>query len=76
MIKARVRTNDGRTFILLGLSAENCKRLLAGQPIRVDTQSPTPAGLDLDNGPVIAIVAAQTEAEMERAIESLIKEPN
>lgn len=76
MIKARGKTNAGRAFILLGLSAENCKRLFAGQPIRVDTQSSPPAGLDLEEGPVIAIVAAQTETELATAIESLRKELN
>jgi hypothetical protein len=57
MLKARGQTNDGRTFILLGLSAENCKRLLAGQPIKIDTQDPPPAGVAVDGGPVLLIVA-------------------
>jgi hypothetical protein len=76
MIKARGTTKDGRPFILLGLSAENCRRLLAGQPIKVDTQAATPAGVALDGGPVIAIVAAQTEAELEAAIAPLVKDMN
>lgn len=74
MIKARGTTRDGRAFILLGLSAENCRRLLDGQPIKIDTQSPPPAGVSLESGPVIAIVAAQTEAELQAAIQPLIRE--
>lgn len=74
MIKARGTIKDGRTFILLGLSAENCRRLLAGQPIKVDTQEATPAGVALDGGPVIAIVAAQTESELQAAIKPFIRE--
>lgn len=74
MIKARGTTNDGRAFILLGLSAENCKRLLEGQPIRIDTQEPPPAGVSVDGGPVIAIVAAETETELQAAIQPFIRE--
>lgn len=76
MIKARGKTNDGRAFLLLGLSAENCRRLLEGQPIKIDTQSPPPAGVALNDGPVIVIVAAQTETELQAAIEPLITELN
>jgi hypothetical protein len=61
MIKARGRTKDGRPFILLGLSAENCRRLLAGQPIKIDTQRSAPEGVGLQDGPVIAVCAAATE---------------
>ncbi len=61
MIKARSSTDDGRTFILLGLSSENCRRLLEGQPIRIDTQLEPPEGLGLNGGPVIALVGGATE---------------
>lgn len=73
MIKARGRTADGRDFILLGLSAENCRRLLAGQPIRVDTQAAPPAGIDLDDGPVIGVVAAETEELLAKEIGQLVR---
>ena len=73
MIKARGESKDGRPFIWLGLSAENCRRLLAGQPIRIDTQEPTPAGLAIAGGPVVVLVAAQTEAEIQAAIAPLLK---
>jgi hypothetical protein len=76
MIKARGRTSDGRAFILLALSSENCRRLLAGQPVRVDTQQPPPAGIGIESGPVIALVAAETETELQAAIALLIKETN
>lgn len=35
MIKASGGGADGTPFLLLGLSAENCRRLVAGQPITV-----------------------------------------
>ena len=35
MIKATGGGADGTPFLLLGLSAENCRRLVAGQPIAV-----------------------------------------
>jgi hypothetical protein len=35
MIKATGSSADGTPFLLLGLSAENCRRLVAGQPIAV-----------------------------------------
>lgn len=35
MIKASGGGADGVPFLLLGLSAENCRRLIAGQPIVV-----------------------------------------
>lgn len=76
MIKARGSTADGRTFILLGLSAENCRRLLAGQPIRIDTQEKPNEGLGMPGGPVIAIVAAQTEAALVDELQPLLKELN
>lgn len=37
MIKAPGRTGDGRPMLLLGLSGENMTRLMAGEPIAVDT---------------------------------------
>lgn len=35
MIKASGGAADGTPLLLLGLSAENCRRLVAGQPILV-----------------------------------------
>jgi hypothetical protein len=37
MIKAPGRTPDGRPLLLLGLSAENMTRLMADEPIVIDT---------------------------------------
>lgn len=36
MLQAKAVMPDGRVMIVLGLSAENIRRLQAGQPIRVD----------------------------------------
>lgn len=36
MIRAAGTLHDGRPFILIGLSAENCRRLLAGRPAIFD----------------------------------------
>lgn len=42
MIKASGETGDGTPLLVLGLSAENCRRLLAGQPISVLTEDVDP----------------------------------
>ncbi len=76
MFKARGSTNDGRVFVLLGLSAENVRRLKAGQPIRVDTQRATPEGLGRKDGPVIGVVFGETEENIAKEILPLMKELN
>jgi len=78
MIKARGSTSDGREFILIGLSRENCHRLLDGKPIRIDTQQPPESslGLGIKGGPVIAIVAGETEDQLAKLIGPLVKELN
>lgn len=65
MIKA-IWTNDGAHVLILGLSRENTKRLLAGQPIRVDVaELRKTAGL---TGSVeqVLLVAGEDEAAIER----------
>ena len=39
MIRARADDQDGRPLILLGLSRENVRRLMADQPIKVTGES-------------------------------------
>lgn len=55
MIKASGRSGDGTPLLLLGLSGENMARLMAGEPIRVDT-----AAMGLPKMDVI-IVGGRTE---------------
>lgn len=62
MVIASSETEDG-TFLLLGLSAENVKRLQAGQPVRVSRES---HGLAMPNRLVIAIVVGESEEAIGR----------
>lgn len=62
MIKATGGGADGTPFILLGLSAENCRRLVAGQPIsvRVDHVDPRLPAMN------VLLVGGQTEQDIAR----------
>ena len=57
MIKATGGGSDGVPFLLLGLSAENCRRLLDGKPIvvRADHVDPRLPALN------VIVVGGQTE---------------
>lgn len=61
MLKARGTGANGQEFVLLGLSHENVARLFADEPIVVRTAKPPPAGVALDNGPDIILVAGSDE---------------
>lgn len=54
MVKAKLQQQDGRTLILLGLSAENIERLKADEAV---TFNGAPLGIDSD----VAIVYGETE---------------
>lgn len=60
--------DGGRPTMLIGLSRENCQRLLAGQPIMFDTSVAPPKGLGLTEPPIVFIVASETEAEIKAAL--------
>lgn len=65
MIKALVGQGpNGRPAVLLGLAHENVARLFAEEPIVVDTAAPPPAGLGLDGGITVIIIAGETEQSM------------
>lgn len=55
MIKAVGRSGDGTPLLILGLSGENMARLMAGEPIRIDTAA---MGLPKMN---VVIVGGRTE---------------
>jgi hypothetical protein len=61
MIRARGRTGGGEDLVVLGLSHENVARLFADEPIVVRTAEPAPAGVALEGGPVIVILAGSDE---------------
>lgn len=64
MIRARGSTKDGEDLVVLGLSHENVARLFADEPILIRTALPGPAGVGLEGGPVIVILAGTDEHEM------------
>lgn len=63
MIRAKATGADGKHVIVLGLSAENVKRLTAGQPIRV-----TGASINAPEIASILIFAGGTEQGMEAVL--------
>lgn len=67
MIKATVQMKDGRTMVILGLTATNIDLLMAAAPIRVDL-----ADLGMPTGPVVAIIAARTDVGLLRDLEPFI----
>jgi hypothetical protein len=56
MIKALATMKGGRRGLLFGLSRVNMEKLLAGLPIRVDTED-----MGMKGGPMVYIVGAETE---------------
>jgi hypothetical protein len=60
MIKFTTIAKDGRTVVGLGLSAENVRRLQAGQPIAVDLREQ----LKIERGPHVMIFFGETEETM------------
>lgn len=63
MIKATGRQADGKPFVLLGLSRENCRRLLEGQPIKIDM-----ADLGQPERGTVLICAGETEEAVKREL--------
>lgn len=76
MIKVRATTSGGQPLAILGLSAANCRRLLDGEPIMIDTREPPPAGMAIEDGPLIVIMGGQTEADMEAELRTLLVMPS
>lgn len=69
MIKATGRTGDGRPLLLLGLSGENMTRLMADEPILIDTTTLGPAFADLAPM-VVAIYGGRSEEELASALKT------
>jgi hypothetical protein len=68
MIKATGRSKDGTPLLILGLSAENTKRLHANQPIMVRADHVDPRLPVL----TVVLVAGDTEQVIADALESQI----
>lgn len=70
MIRATMKTRDGRYVLMLGLSRENTKRLHAGMPILVDAHEVDDRMPELQ----IVILAGETEdditAELRRSFDT------
>jgi len=65
MLVARVLTHDNRNILLLGLSAENRRRLVLGSPIELNLG-------ELDGTTKLVIFAGETEDTMQAELISLI----
>lgn len=61
MLKIRTQTKDGRLAIILGLSAENIRRLQADQPIHFDLDT-----LGIEG--VMTIISGDTEDSMKETL--------
>jgi hypothetical protein len=73
MVIARAKGASGRDILLLGLSAENVRRLQGGEPIRVTQETHGPG---IPEGWVIGLVFGETEEDIEISLrkEGLITE--
>ncbi len=67
MIKAKMTGKNGEPRLMFGLSAENVKRLQAGQPIAINL---TEMGLEGD----VLIFYGETEADMAQMLKPYINE--
>lgn len=65
MIKARGKAEDGRHFLILGLSRKNTEALLEGLPIAIDT-----VDLGVTDGPHILLVAGETEEDIQTELKN------
>lgn len=75
MIKAVMESRgDGPPVLLIGLSRRNCERLLAGDPIIFDTSVLPPLGVGLTGPPIVAIVADETEADIQAGLQRWIND--
>lgn len=67
MIRALGRTGDGRPLLLIGLSAENTRRLMDDQPIAFNTTEMAEAvvpGMAVLPDIQVIIVAGETETDI------------
>lgn len=68
MISAFGKTRDGRQLVVLGITRENVSRLTNGRPVYLDAASHPGFPIDL----AIAVLYAETEAELAEQLEPLI----
>lgn len=73
MIKGRGETDDGTQVLLLGLSAENIKRLHQDKPILVTAADMVGMGFPALE---VVIIAGETEASMAQALGGLPLQPD
>lgn len=67
MMIAQMKTDDGKQFLLLGLSRENVNRLIAGQTIAITAEK---HGDAIPKNMTIALMFGETELDMKRELES------
>lgn len=68
MITATATGPDGKRILMLGITRENIKRLIAGQPIRVGAESHPGFPEDV----MVAIFFGETERDITEALKGLI----
>jgi len=69
MLKATMATDRG-SIVVLGLSRENTRRLLAGQPIEVVLHDLDPR---LPVGVTVLLMGGETEAQIERELRTSVQ---
>jgi len=65
MIKATMRTKEGKDILLLGLSGENVRRLKDGKPIHIN-------GSEMGLGNDIVIMYGETEAHLYKELQPMV----
>jgi hypothetical protein len=72
MIKGRMMMGD-QPILLLGLSRENCRRLLDDKPIRISSADLAEIGLPTDME--VIIIAGETEASISQSLGGMPLQP-
>lgn len=69
VIKGRLTQSDGKPALLIGLSRENCARLLLGLPIHI--KAAELAELGLPDGMDVMVVAGETEGSIAKSLDAM-----
>jgi hypothetical protein len=69
MVKAGGTAEDGRRFVILGLSRENCKHLLKGKPIKIDVEK----DLGIPGAPMVLLLGGETEDIIAKQLRGMLR---
>lgn len=73
MIKAVISGGDNTPILVLGLSRENCARLLLGLPIHIKAAELAEMGLPADMD--VMVIAGETEASIAKQLGAMPLQP-